>query len=486
MPDDDAVGTGAERLWPASDEVGEDIREPDQTRFGGQPRGDELDRGSEQATDTVLYAAGHRVFGEAGGHSDLVRDTSGVAWAGTGGAYDAALSEDSRAPRQSSRLAQLLVVVLIAVGVGAASGAAAAAITLQRANNQAGAGPRSAPARLGAMSADGDLDPMLAVVRATRPAVVTIWNVQYGRRTMMSPVRLEPVGSGSGVIFDERGLIATNHHVIDNARAIEVVFLDGRRAPATVVGSDSRFDVAILALAEGTDIPAVAPLADSSKVEPGMRVVAIGSPLGIEYQNTVTAGIIAGLNRNIKRRAFDPFSWRTFEQEINATPLLQTDAPINQGNSGGPLVSLDGEVVGLNTAVLRQDRRAGGDIESFGFAVPSNVVRALADEWIDGAARASLGVGFSQLDPELARTLDIERGSGAIVEEVRPGSAGARAGLQRGDLIVAIDDVVLDPDHALADVLWRYRAGDRARLTVERGDDDLELTVTFEAWQAPR
>lgn len=323
-------------------------------------------------------------------------------------------------------------------------------------------------------------DRLLQAVRATRPAVVTIWNLQHARRSLTSPVRLEPVTSGSGVIFDDRGYVATNSHVIENARSIEVVFLDGRRAEAVLVHSDRAYDIAIIKLPDGIELPAVAPLADSSMLEPGMGVVAIGSPLGTEYQNTVTSGIIAGLNRNITTQSFDIFTWRTFEQDINATPLIQTDAAINRGNSGGPLIDLSGRVVGLNTAVLR--RREGAEIEGLGFAVPSNVVQTLADEWIDGEQRASLGVGFRTIDPDFARISGMSRGSGALVVEVPAGGAGARAGLRAGDRIVAIDGIALDLDHALTDLMWRYRAGDRVRLTVEREETITELDVLLDAW----
>lgn len=363
-------------------------------------------------------------------------------------------------------------IMAVAVGLGAlgARGSGIAASTGER-----------HPALVAADgAADPDADRLLRAVRATRPAVVTIWNLQHARRSLTSPLRLEPIGSGSGVIFDERGYVATNNHVIENARSIEVVFLDGRRVEAVLVHAERAYDVAILRLPAGIELPAVAPLADSSLLEPGLGVIAIGSPLGTEYQNTVTSGIIAGLNRNITTRAFDVFTWRTFEQDINATPLIQTDAAINTGNSGGPLIDFTGRVVGLNTAVLRQ--RQGAALEGLGFAVPSNVVQALADEWIDGQQRASLGIGFRTIDPDYARVAGLAEGSGALVVEVPGGSAGARAGLLEGDRIVALDGIALNLDRALTDLLWRYRAGDRVRLTVDRGDDLLELAVILEAW----
>lgn len=409
-------------------------------------------------------------IGERGGHSVAtplgIASPAAIRAAAQSGALSGAF-----AGALAGALAGVLATVLAtSMGWGGPGGAESAA------SDQSGIRNDS----LVAIEAGIGDDRLLQAVRATRPAVVTIWNLQHARRSLTSPIRLEPVTSGSGVIFDDRGYVATNNHVIENARSIEVVFLDGRRAEAVLVHSERAYDIAILKLPDGIELPAVAPLADSSTLEPGMGVVAIGSPLGTEYQNTVTSGIIAGLNRNITTQSFDIFTWRTFEQDINATPLIQTDAAINSGNSGGPLIDLSGRVVGLNTAVLRRSR--GAEIEGLGFAVPSNVVQTLADEWIDGEQRASLGVGFRTIDPDFARISGMSRGSGALVVEVPAGGAGARAGLRAGDRIVAIDGIALDLDHALTDLMWRYRAGDRVRLTVEREETITELDVLLDAW----
>jgi S1-C subfamily serine protease len=318
---------------------------------------------------------------------------------------------------------------------------------------------------------------VVTAVRATRPAVVTIWNLQHVRQAF-GPVTLSPAATGSGVIFDERGYIATNYHVIANAKAIEVIFLDGRRVKAKVVGGNAEVDVAILSVDPELELPAVAPLADSSTLEPGMRVMAIGSPLGTEYQNTVTNGIIAGLNRRVKERGFNFYSFRAYEYDLNASPLIQTDAAINTGNSGGPLVNLDGRVVGLNTLIVRREGRS--EIEGLGFAVPSNVVRALAAEWIDGHVRGVPDFGFEAVTPEIARQLGLNRAAGVIVDELPAGSTAARAGLRIGDRITAIDGLELTLDRALADVLWGYRAGDTIQLTIERDGTRGTLDLTLQ------
>lgn len=387
---------------------------------------------------------------------------------------------------------------LAALAAGALAGAATALWYLQE---HGAAIPRVAQRGLvteraanGVAGVIREDDLVLTAVRATRPAVVTVANLQTVRRTWRSPAALQEVGSGSGVIFDARGYVATNHHVVEGAQAIEVVFLDGQRAQATVVGTEPNLDVAILKLPDDTELPAIAALADSSTLEPGMRVLAIGSPLGTQYQNTVTTGIIAGLNRRVREQSFDLRTFTVREYDANAAPLIQTDAAINSGNSGGPLIDLAGEVVGLNTLIVRsnpsspvdgmglfgQGASQGSVVEGLGFAVPSNVVRMLADEWIDGHSRGWLGIEWETIDPSLAREYGLDRGSGAILKAITAGGAAEKAGLRIGDIVVAVDDLPLDLDHSLADVLWRYRAGDRIQVVYERDGQALDREIVLD------
>jgi S1-C subfamily serine protease len=370
----------------------------------------------------------------------------------------------------------LATLVILALGAGAVAGGLTA-LWLERQPTVAVPPMASQPTieRLAAAPVTTEDEAVLRAVRATRPAVVTVWNLQRVRDGY--DVKLAPVSSGSGVVFDPRGYIATNTHVLQQAEAVQVVFLDGRRAAATLVNFDPRLDVAILRV-EPSLVSATAPLADSSALEPGMPVLAIGSPLGTDYQNTVTKGIIAGLNRRVKQPTFD---WSTFsyrEEDVVAAPLIQTDAAINSGNSGGPLVSLRGEVVGLNTLIVRTD--GSRSVEGLGFAIPSNVVRALAEEWIDGRHRGTLGIEFETLDPLTALQNNVARATGAVVTTVQPNSTAAQAGIAAGDIITAIDGTKLDLDRALADLLWRYRAGDTVRLDLERAGQPRTVTVKLE------
>ncbi len=376
----------------------------------------------------------------------------------------------------------VFVLVAMVVGVifasGAAGGAVAALWVLDRHDSSIEVAEISRaipePVSSGFLEPQSDAEQMLDVVRTTRPAVVTVWSFQYGRRSLFSPIQLMRAESGSGVIFDDRGYIATNAHVISDAEAIEVVFHDGRRASAELVKGNLVYDVAILHVSD--ELPGVAPIGDSSQLEPGMRVLAIGSPLGTEYQNTVTEGIIAGLGRQVKVPRFDWSTMQYREVDIVGVPLIQTDAAINSGNSGGPLINLVGEVIGLNALIIRGDGSRTA-VEGLGFAIPSNVVRALADEWIDGIRRPVLEVEFETLDPVSAAEQGLEHSTGAVITEVKVGSAAAKAGLTIGDRIVAIDDAALDLDHALADLLWKYRGGDTVRLAVDRDGRLIELDV---------
>jgi 2-alkenal reductase len=379
------------------------------------------------------------------------------------------------------------MLLAAALGAGAASGGLTAWWLLERrgaadlppaAADLAATGPGGAILATSSTEDDAFLD----AVRATRPAVVTVLNLRFGRSSPFAPVKLITAGSGSGVIFDARGYVATNAHVVHEASQIEVLFIDGRRVQATLVDEDPRYDVAILRLPEGEKLPATAPLADSSHLEPGMRVLAIGSPLGTDYQNTVTTGIIAGLNRRVKQQGFDlrTFEYRTLD--VVDVPLIQTDAAINVGNSGGPLIDLKGEVVGLNTLVVRRDQNAGSAIEGFGFSVPSNLIQALADSWIDGRPRGDLGLEAVELDPGFAREHGLSRAAGAVVQRLTAGGAGEQGGLKVGDIIVAVDGQPLNIDRALSDMLWRYRAGERLRLEVDRYGQMVTVDVTLGAW----
>ncbi len=231
-------------------------------------------------------------------------------------------------------------------------------------------------------------------------------------------------GTGSGFVYDNRGHILTNNHVVESAEKITVAFHDGTEATATVVGTDDKADVAVIKV-DNTSYPPL-PRGDSSKVRVGELVMAVGSPF--ELSQSVTTGIISATERNdVRINVYESF--------------LQTDAAINPGNSGGPLVNMSGEVIGVNSAIVTGGRGlgGGGGNDGIGFAVPIDMAANVADQLIkDGKVhRARIGVKLGLLSPVLAKQLGLEPGTkGILVEEVVPGSPAEKAGLKQGDVIV--------------------------------------------------
>jgi Do/DeqQ family serine protease len=283
---------------------------------------------------------------------------------------------------------------------------------------------------------DGKPLPSLApMLEQVLPAVVNVSTVNqiaasdhpllrdpFFRRFFAIPDRQrESQSLGSGVIVDaERGIVLTNHHVVEQADAIRVTLHDGRRLDAQLVGSDPETDIAVLKVSADalTDLP----LADSDALLVGDFVVAIGSPFGLAQ--TVTSGIVSALGRTgLGIEGYESF--------------IQTDASINPGNSGGPLVNLRGELIGINTAILAP----GGGNVGIGFAIPVNMVRAVVDQITTHGAvrRGRFGVAVQDLTPELAGALGIEVFRGAVISTVDPDSAAERAGLRPGDVVVAVD-----------------------------------------------
>jgi serine protease Do/serine protease DegQ len=272
--------------------------------------------------------------------------------------------------------------------------------------------------------------------------------------------RREVEASGSGVIVDAaQGYILTNHHVIENADRIMVTLLDNRSFPARVVGSDKASDVAVLQVTG--DGLADMPLGDSSKLRVGDYVVAIGNPFG--FSNTVTSGIVSALGRSgINSAAYEDF--------------IQTDASINPGNSGGALVNLNGELVGINSAILS---RTGGNI-GIGFAIPVNMVQSIMEQLISygSVRRGLLGVNIGDIDPDTAATLGLHDNSGALVSSVNANSAAERAGIKVEDVIVSINGTRIRDSGSLKALIGLLRPGEQVRVGLIR--DGRELTVLAE------
>jgi len=233
------------------------------------------------------------------------------------------------------------------------------------------------------------------------------------------------VGTGSGVIINEKGYIVTNNQVIDNAEEIEVTLYDNESYKATVIGTDPTTDLALLQI-KADDLKTMS-LVNSDDVEVGEWVLAVGNPLGLN--STVTAGIVSAKARNININR-DRFAVESF---------IQTDAAINPGNSGGALVNLDGNLVGINTAIASRT----GTYTGYGFAVPSNIVTKVVEDLLKygNVQRGMLGVSIRTMDSNLAKEKDRDFTAGVWVEQVGEESAAAKAGIEAGDIILEVNGI---------------------------------------------
>jgi serine protease Do len=275
------------------------------------------------------------------------------------------------------------------------------------------------------------------------------------------------VASGSGVIIDSaKGYILTNFHVVDGADSIQIVLANGTQMPASLVGDDQFSDIAVLKV-DGT-LPAAAELGNSDALKPGETVIAIGSPLG-DFKNTVTVGVVSATGRTL-----DTGSGYLMEG------LIQTDAAINHGNSGGPLVNLAGQVIGINTAILRSTGGGSGDVvEGLGFAIPSNTAGVIANQIVQNGhvARPYLGIRWQAITPQDARMYRLPVQWGIYVSNVLAGSPALSAGVQVGDIITHIDGVQLDDQHPYSNVLFTHAPGDTVTLTINRNGKTIQLPV---------
>jgi putative serine protease PepD len=338
---------------------------------------------------------------------------------------------------------------------------------------------QAVPVESGAAQHDGTLTDEEAinvrVYRQASPAVANILTKATEYDFFQNPVPVE--GAGSGFVIDPRGYILTNYHVIEEAQSIEVVLGDQSRYPAKVLGADQRNDVALVKIEPKGKPLAALTLGDSSNLLVGQKVLAIGNPFG--FQSTLTTGVVGALGRTVQT------SQTTFIDEA-----IQTDAAINRGNSGGPLINSHGEVIGINSAIYTPSGTTAG----IGFAIPINTAKAIAhDLMTDGRVhRAFLGVETLPVSGYLAEALDLPVQEGLLVETVTRGGPAAtggihggdriaQAGMRRiyigGDVIVAIDGQKITTQFDTNVVLNRKRPGDTVTVTVYRGGKKVDLPV---------
>jgi S1-C subfamily serine protease len=323
----------------------------------------------------------------------------------------------------------------------------------------------------------GDEAINVRVYSQAAPAVANIVTRTLEYDVFMEPVPVE--GAGSGFVIDSRGYILTNFHVVQGAQAISVILGDRSHYDAKFIGADERNDIALVKVdPKGKTLP-VLTMGDSESLQVGQRVLAIGNPFG--FQSTLTTGVVSALGRTVQTG-----------QTTVIDGAIQTDAAINQGNSGGPLLNSHGDVIGINSAIYTPSGTTAG----IGFAIPINTARQIAQDLItEGRVRrASMGVEARVLTPEVAEALRLPVNEGLLLEQVNPGGPAAKAGLHGGDrqailgmrrillggdVVTAIDGRPINGQTDLALALNRKRPGDTIRVEYYRGGQKMEAQVTL-------
>ncbi|HET6596058.1 MAG TPA: trypsin-like peptidase domain-containing protein [Anaerolineales bacterium] len=302
-------------------------------------------------------------------------------------------------------------------------------------------------------------------VQKVGPAVVTVVGTIPGQNTFFGPTGDQTV-SGTGFFITNEGYILTNNHVVEGTKEVTIILSDGTEQKASTVGTDPYSDIAVLKT-DG-NVPAVAKLGNSDVLQPGESVIAIGSPLG-NFKNTVTVGVVSATGRSI-----DTGNGYQIED------LIQTDAAINHGNSGGPLVNLVGEVVGINTLVVR-NTNSGDVAEGLGFAIPVNTAQAVAQQIIEKGyfARPYMGISFQPINPDIASRYDLPAEWGVYVTKVAENSPASQAGLQEGDIITKVGDIAIDGTHSYVNTLFTFNPGDKIALEIVRGNKTMQLQMTL-------
>ena len=301
--------------------------------------------------------------------------------------------------------------------------------------------------------------PIVRAVRAVGPAVVGITNKAYARDLLRGKVLVEK-GSGSGVIIDQNGIIVTNNHVVEDAQELIVSLSDGRSFSGKVLGRDPMTDLAVIKV-EATGLPA-AVLGDSDNLMVGETAIAIGNPLGREFQGSVTVGVVSALGRSIE------IGDRQFK-------LIQTDAAINPGNSGGALASADGAVIGINSAKVSLE-----GVEGIAFAIPINSAKPIIQSIIEKGRviRSYLGVGL--IDKRTAPNFDIDLEKGVLIAQIYANGPAAKAGLSEDDVILSIGDKEVNTVVDLRTELDKYAVGTKVDVVILRDNKQITVGVVLE------
>jgi S1-C subfamily serine protease len=308
------------------------------------------------------------------------------------------------------------------------------------------------------------------VAQKVKPAVVQITNEQTQVDMFTQQPFTVPAGVGSGVIYDSQGHILTNDHVVEGAQTLLVSLPDGRSFTAKLIGADPLTDLAVLQIS-GSNLP-VAEIGDSSQLQVGDWVVAIGNALALPGGPTVSAGVVSALGRAVQEPG-DSMSTGPYLFDV-----IQTDAPINPGNSGGPLVNLAGQVIGLNTLVAGQ-AEPGVQAQGIGFAISMAAAKPVADQLVatGKVVHASLGIQYVPLSPSIAYRLGIQQTEGIVVADVVAASPADDAGIRPRDVITAVDNTRLKSDADFAQFMSQHKPGDEVTLTVLRNNKPTPVKV---------
>lgn len=323
--------------------------------------------------------------------------------------------------------------------------------------------------------------------KSVKDSVVSVINLQnrqssssiyslFGQSSgQSSSGKLQTVSEGSGVIYKKSGgssYIVTNNHVVSGSNALKVIMSNGKEVSAKIVGTDSTTDLAVLRIS-AANVKTVASFGNSNDIAAGQDVLAIGSPMGSEYANTVTKGIISAKNRTIRAKS-----------GAAATSVIQTDAAINSGNSGGPLINMAGQVIGINSMKLASDTN-GSNVEGMGFSIPSNEVVRIINQLVKNGkiTRPSLGVGLidlssvSQDQQSSVLKLPSSVTKGAVVMTITDGGAAKNAGIKKYDVITKIGNKSVTDVSSLRTALYKYKVGQSAKITYYRNGKAHTVTV---------
>lgn len=338
-------------------------------------------------------------------------------------------------------------------------------------------GSRSEPLNIASPSAQSFNDAFISVAENVTPSIVRISVVSTTTEDPHKGFKFffpfkdqmprEQKGGGSGVIISKEGYILTNNHVVENAVSVTVGLIDKREFQADVIGTDPLTDLAVIKI--DADDLLVAKLGDSDKLKVGTWVMAIGNPLALT--STVTAGIVSAVNRNLN----------LIRDSYGVEDYIQTDAAINPGNSGGALVNLNGEVIGINSAIATNGLTSS--YIGYGFAIPINLAKTVAEDLIANGEvnRGYIGVNISEVDASTAKAVGLDRPHGVMIQGIVEGGAAFAEDIQAGDIILKIDDREVNMPNELQSYVASKRAGTKVTLTIFRDGKEIKRTVKLKA-----